>query len=253
MPFKWIEIGPRCHGNPCSAQNFLGQNGAVMMQMRNFSIDIESPICGKYLGDPKRLQPSQQNLAVLLVTGFDLFKFRDGIESGQGGILRQAGRRNEQILSQPFNRAHQPVWHHHPANPPTGHGIVFRKTIDDDGIPIEGKGCHRRLVIGQTMIDFIGNHPQAQTAAGFAKRLQSRSADHRPRRVCRTGQQKTAQARRPAVLRFKCSHRWLITVRRLKLHQACGQAQRFQDVSVTRITGRWGRNLITGIESRQKG
>jgi hypothetical protein len=57
-----------------------------------------------------------------------------GIEGGEAGNLRHVRRADVQVLLQPLDRVAQVLWHHHPAEPPTGHAEVLAEAVHHDGV-----------------------------------------------------------------------------------------------------------------------
>ena len=51
-------------------------------------------------------------------------------KGGFGSDLRQRRHRDRKVLLQPFDRPHQRLRHHHPADPPAGHAEIFRERVD---------------------------------------------------------------------------------------------------------------------------
>ncbi|MCY1218052.1 hypothetical protein D9M72_299850 [compost metagenome] len=54
----------------------------------------------------------------------------------------------------------------HPAHPPAGHGVGLGDAVEDDHFVAEfgnrrGNGCEGNAVIGEVLVDFVGDHPQS--------------------------------------------------------------------------------------------
>ncbi len=150
-----VEIAPRGHRDPGLGQEAPAESDAVAGQRRYIDIEIKSALGRGEAGQPGIPQHGDQPVAIGAVARDMAVELGMAAEHRQGGELRQRRRRDVEILRQAFDRARQIRWHHHPAEPPAGHAVIFRERVDDDRVGAERTRGLRRLFVGNAVINLI--------------------------------------------------------------------------------------------------
>src|SRR3546814_7451062 len=96
---------------------------------------------------------AQQKGAVARVSGHVAVELRRAVEGRLAGELRQAGRRDEEVLAEALGRPQQVFRQHHPTEPPAGHREVLGEGIDDDRIVGQLQRADAGLVEADAMVD----------------------------------------------------------------------------------------------------
>ena len=132
-PFSLVEIDPRRGCNANLVQHSPHKAFAVAGQVRDIGVKIECAVRWRELAEACVRQLIEQHLPVPGIGGLIRFEFFRGVKSSQRAKLRNCRRRDVEVLSETLENADQPLRHHHPAHAPSGHRIVFREAVYDDG------------------------------------------------------------------------------------------------------------------------
>src|SRR5262249_62089914 len=89
--------------------------------------------------------------------------------------------RSEKFLRRPPDGPPHPGGPPHPPAPPARHRVVLGKAIDDHRLPTVRQRRLLRQAVGEAMVDFIGNQPQAAAVADRRQLRQPAGFQHGPR------------------------------------------------------------------------
>jgi len=174
------------------------------------------------------------------------------VEGRLGSHLRQRRHGDRQVLLQAFDRPHQGLGHHHPADAPAGHAEVFRKGVDDERVLRQRGRRHGRERVVQSVIDFVRDEADAFAVGGLDQRAERLARHHRSRGVGGTCDQHALQ-RFLAMRRKQHLAGQRVTRRRRRLDQHRLAAERVEDVTIRRIARHGDGDAVARLEHRQKG
>ena len=164
-------------------------------------------------------------------------------QRGDAAALREAARRDEQVLRQVLQSAQRGLRRHQPAEPETGHGVALGETVERERVVADReRGARGGSAVQQTVVDLVGNQRRAQRR----QRLERGARLHRARRVRRRGHQDGARARRE-----RGAHAFRIepvAVGRIGRHQHGHAALRADDVRIAGVVRGAEHDLVAGIE-----
>ena len=80
------------------------------------------------------------------------------LQRGNTAILGWGRGRDEEVLGDAIDSAHQLLGHDHPAQPAAGHCIPFREAVDNEDVVVERQGrLDLVIAVDQTVVDLVGN------------------------------------------------------------------------------------------------
>ena len=188
MSVNGVEVDPRRGRHPGFTQQSLAKAQAVVGQMADIGIDIKCPVGWGDAGQAHDGQRVEQQLPVAAIAGDMALQFVRTVESGQSGALRQHGRSEEQIAHPRARRVDQFRRHDHPAQPPSGHAVIFGKAVHDDGVGRILQHRMGRFAKAEAMVDFIGDDANAPVGADGGDPRQFSGRNDRAGRVGGTGE-----------------------------------------------------------------
>ena len=108
-------------------------------------------------------------------------------DRSDAGVLDKGRRAAGVELDELFDMGEEIGGHDHPAEPPTGHRPVFRKTVNNDQpvvrLRLIEKRRRRPVAVDDAAIDFVADQPHAAAAREIEERGDFRGRDHPAGRV----------------------------------------------------------------------
>jgi len=248
-----IEVDAGRHRHADLVEHLPSENQTVIGEGRDIAIEIKGTVGRHDFAETYAGQRLEQQLAVGVVTSDVARKLVVRIECPQCRRLRDCGRCDVEVLRQSLNRPHQGLGHDHPADAPAGHRKILRERVDDDRRIREGESRLRAMRIGETVVDLIGDEPQAARFAGACNRRQPLRLEHGSGRV---GGARDQHARKLGDLGGQPIDRFR---RRHPARSGSGLdrqrpiAKGAQDMAVARVAWLWQRDRVTCVEEGEKG
>src|SRR5690606_18516822 len=141
IAIRTVEIDPRRRRDTRLFEEGFAEFEGIIGEAADACIGVERTVARGRQVKADIAQALRQQRAVLGVMRLLLFRIVALAESNRRRDLAEGGRRDEEVLLEDFRAADQVLGQYHPADAPAGHAVIFRKTVDDYGVPSQLKGA----------------------------------------------------------------------------------------------------------------